>query len=69
MKRRLKESAGMESWPLMASDRDRLISFDESRKDPSSLRRLFLRPLLALQASISVTGSCETGAFLSEGSR
>lgn len=68
MKRRLKESAGMESWPLMASDRDRLISFDESRKDPS-LRRLFLRPLLALQASISVTGSCETGAFLSEGSR
>lgn len=46
MKRRLKESAGMESWPLTASDRDRLISFDESRKDPS-LRRLFLRLLLA----------------------
>lgn len=68
MKRRLKESAGMESWPLMASDRDRLISFDESRKDPS-LRRLFLRLLLALQASISVTESCETERILVRGSR
>lgn len=45
MKRRLRESAGIESWPLTASDRDRLISFDESRKDPSP-RRLF--PLLLL---------------------
>lgn len=64
MKRRLRESAGIESWPLTASDRDRLISFDESRKDPS-LRRLaplllLLRPPLA-RTSISVTGSCERG--------
>lgn len=47
MKRRLRESTGMESWALTASDRDRLISFDESRKDPSP-RRLFPLPLRLL---------------------
>lgn len=66
MKRRLRESAGIESWPLTASDRDRLISFDESRKDPSlrslTRRRLLLLLLLLARASISVTGSCERPA-------
>lgn len=62
MKRRLRESAGMESWPLTASDRDRLISFDESRKDPS-IRRLLLR-LLVPRASMPVTESCEVGILV-----
>jgi len=67
MKRRLRESAGIESWPLTASDRDRLISFDESRKDPSLRRPAAPPPSPASSSSsspssISVTGSCERPA-------
>lgn len=73
MKRRLRESAGMESWPLTASDRDRLISFDESRKDPS-LRRPFplllaLLLRLLLQPGLRFRVVREAGAFAFEGSR
>jgi len=78
MKRRLRESAGIESWPLTASDRDRLISFDESRKDPS-LRRPAAPPppplpllLLLLFFSFFDFGDGvvrATGAFRSDGSR